>query len=180
MGGGAGILDLGDLGAREGLHLAQRRGRVGGTVEELPRERLLRHGPAVLSDAEVLVLVLSRGGGDSAALLRADEVLSAHRGLSRLVGADRSSLGHQGLSPAQSAFLLASIELGRRLAREDLPERYHLSRPAEVVRYLALRYSRHDQEVMGALCLDIRNRLLSEREIFRGALNRRRSSRARS
>jgi DNA repair protein RadC len=47
-----------------------------------------------------------------------------------------------------------------------------MSRPAEVVSYLTLRYSRHDQEVMGALFLDIRHRLLEEAEIFVGTLSR--------
>jgi DNA repair protein RadC len=47
-----------------------------------------------------------------------------------------------------------------------------MTRPAEVVRYLFLRYSMRDQEILGALYLDTNRRLLSEREIFRGTLNR--------
>ena len=42
----------------------------------------------------------------------------------------------------------------------------------EVARYLALRYGLSDQEVMGGLYLDTRNRLLAEREVYRGTLNR--------
>ena len=41
-----------------------------------------------------------------------------------------------------------------------------------MARYLALRYHTCDQEVMGALFLDARSRLLGEREMFRGTLSR--------
>ncbi len=71
-----------------------------------------------------------------------------------------------------SASVLASLELARRLARAEVPERQLMDRPAEVVRYLVLRYGLRDQEVMGALFLDARHRLVGEEEIFRGALIR--------
>ena len=45
-------------------------------------------------------------------------------------------------------------------------------RPAEVARYLLLRYQQRDQEVMGAVFLDARHRLIGEREVFRGTLHR--------
>ena len=67
---------------------------------------------------------------------------------------------------------MAAVEIGRRLARAELPRREPLNRPASVARYVNLRYGASDQEVMGALFVDIRNRLLGEREIFRGTLNR--------
>jgi DNA repair protein RadC len=41
-----------------------------------------------------------------------------------------------------------------------------------VARYLCLRYGRSDQEIMGALFLDSRHRLISESELFRGTLAR--------
>lgn len=47
-----------------------------------------------------------------------------------------------------------------------------MSHPAAVASYLRLRYCRGGQEVMGALFLDARNRLLAEAEIFSGTLSR--------
>jgi DNA repair protein RadC len=41
-----------------------------------------------------------------------------------------------------------------------------------IARYLVLRYAVRDQEVMGALFLDARHRLLAESEIFKGTLVR--------
>ena len=53
-----------------------------------------------------------------------------------------------------------------------MPDRQILSRRTSVARYVSLRYGIRDQEVMGAIFVDIRNRLLAEREIYRGTLNR--------
>ena len=88
------------------------------------------------------------------------------------MGIRADALQRRGLGEAKAASVLASLELARRLARAEIPERELLSRPSEVVRYLALRYAFRDQEVMGALFLDTRHRLVSEGEVFRGALDR--------
>ena len=53
-----------------------------------------------------------------------------------------------------------------------MTEREALSRPSEIARYLHLRYQTRDQEVMGALFLDVRNRVLGDCEIFRGTHDR--------
>ena len=88
-------------------------------------------------------------------------------------------LRHCGLRDAQASTLLAACEIACRLARQRAPDRRPLSRPEEVARYLALRYQQRDQEVMGALFLDVRHRLLGETEVFRGTLHRERGSQRR-
>ena len=47
-----------------------------------------------------------------------------------------------------------------------------MSSPSAVASYLRLRYCRGEQEVMGALFLDARNRLLSDAGLFSGTLSR--------
>lgn len=51
-------------------------------------------------------------------------------------------------------------------------EKQVLGAPAAVASYLALKYGMDGQEVMGALYLDTRNRLVAERELYRGTVNR--------
>jgi DNA repair protein RadC len=139
---------------------------------ERPRERLLENGSRSLSDAELVALVLRTGWRGASVLSLARQLLEAWGGLAGLVGAEPESLRSSGLGPAKLAGLLAAVEIGRRLARARLPERRPLSHPAAVASYLTLRYSLKDQEVMGALFVDARNRLIAEAEIFRGTLNR--------
>ncbi len=138
---------------------------------ERPRERLLRQGGGALSDSELLALLLRTGRAGVSVLQMAMDVLRGNGGLAGLLTATPHSLRRSGLGPAKAATLRAAVEVGRRLAREQL-DGEALARPVDVARYLALRYHTCDQEVMGALFLDARSRLLGESEMFRGTLSR--------
>lgn len=139
-------------------------------AEERPRERLLTQGPEALSDAELVAVLLRTGTRGKSVLALATELLQEFDGLAGLLAARYPELRRDGLGRAKASTLLASLELGRRVARCGLPERQPMARPAEVASYLGLRYGHHDQEVVGALYLDARECLLAEREIFRGTL----------
>jgi DNA repair protein RadC len=138
---------------------------------ERPRERLLRQGGGSLADSELLAVLLRTGRRGASAIQMAMDLLRENGGLPGLLTATPHSLRRNGLGNAKAASLLAAVELGRRLAREQLDQE-PLSRPVDVARYLALRYHTCDQEVMGALFLDARSSLLGEREMFRGTLSR--------
>jgi len=68
--------------------------------------------------------------------------------------------------------VVASLELARRLARSEVPRSEPMKRPLALVQYLALRYSTIGQEVLGAVYLDARSRLIEDREIYLGTLDR--------
>lgn len=140
--------------------------------ENRPRERLLRSGADALGDIELLAVLLRTGRPGQSALGMAQELLDELGGLDGLVGVDGSRLKRRGLGDAKAATVAAAIELGRRLARARLPGRRLLDHPRAVARYLALRYARRDQEVMGALFLDLRQALIGERDVFRGTATR--------
>jgi len=142
-----------------------------GHGDEPPRERLRRRGLRALCDAEVVALLLSAGRTDAGDLEQAREVLR-HGGLAGLLRLDESWLHRSDLGECRAAALLAGVELGRRLARVRVPERRPLKRPDLAADYLILRYQGCDQEIMGALYLDVRERLIAEREIYRGTLLR--------
>jgi DNA repair protein RadC len=127
----------------------------------------------VVPDVELVALVLAGGRTDGEEALRlARELLSVWGGLGALAGASLAMLRHYGLGEAQAASLLAAREVACRLARYRIPRRYSLDRLEDVARFLVLRFQQRDQEVMGALFLDARHRLLGEQEIFRGTLHR--------
>ncbi|MCZ6507475.1 MAG: DNA repair protein RadC [Acidobacteria bacterium] len=139
---------------------------------ERPRERLMEHGSEVLSDNELVAILIRTGRRGHSAVDLGRDLLAQCGGLVGLLGVVPQSLLRSGLGPAKAASLLAAVEVGRRLARARLPDRQPLDRPDAVADYLALRYSRRDQEVMGVLYLDTRQRLMAEAELFRGTLNR--------
>lgn len=140
--------------------------------DERPRERLLAHGARALGDAELVAVLLRTGRPGASALEVARETMDAVGGLAGIAAQGAPALLRKGLGEAKAAALLAAAEVGRRLARTDAVERTPLANPAAVASYLTLRFAARDQEVMGALYLDSRNRLLAERELYRGTLNR--------
>ncbi len=141
-------------------------------LDERPRERLLRNGSSGLSDTELVAILLRTGRPGLSVLDLAREVLRGSGGLGGLLGSSSQELRRMGVGPAKAASLLATVELARRMARAELPERDLLTHPEAVATFLALRYGLQGQEVMGALFLDTRNRLIQDNEIFRGTLNR--------
>ena len=132
--------------------------------------RVHQHGAQVLTDEELLALLLQAGKAKS--LRRAQDVLRECGGLTGLLTAEPEHFLGDGVGPVRLASFLAARELACRLSRREVPEREPLGRPAAVAAYLHQRYARRDQEVMGALFLDVRHRLLFDRELYRGTLSR--------
>lgn len=139
---------------------------------ERPRERLLGQGSASLSEAELIAVLLRTGTPGKSVLALAADLLREFGGLSGLARSTYHQVRRKGLGPAKAATLLAGVELGRRLARAEVPERHPMGHPEIVASYLALRYQVRDQEVFGALYVDSRHRWLGERELYRGTLDR--------
>ena len=105
--------------------------------DERPREKLLRHGPAVLSDAELIAILAGSGTRGENVIDLARGLLDAHGGLGGLLRADAKSLQRtRGLGPAKAAQLAAAIELGRRMPRLDGEARPLLTSPEAVFAYL--------------------------------------------
>ncbi len=140
--------------------------------DEHPRQRLLHRGPESLSNAELLAVLFRTGRPGASALESARDLLRQIGGLIGLMNADDSLQFLRGVGQGKASTLLAAVELGRRLAKARFDGREILDHPAVVAEYLSLRYSRRDQEIMGALFLNTRNRLIAESEIFRGTLSR--------
>ena len=88
---------------------------------ERPRERMLAHGAAALSDAELLAVVLRNGTRGQSVLDLAREVLAqAGWKLSNLSSSSLESLAAMpGVGLCKAASLCAAMELGRRFVREE-------------------------------------------------------------
>jgi len=133
----------------------------------------------VLTDSELIAVLLRTGHrGCSVLDLAHDLLYDEGRGLGGLPALallaqhDLPTLRRRGLGDVKAATVLAAVELARRLARAQLPERRPLGNVGALARYLNLRYARLDQEAMGALYLDVRGRIISERELFVGGIDR--------
>ena len=140
-------------------------------ASERPRERLLTHGAAALTDAELLAIVLGTGHARASALDLARDLLGRHRGLLGLFGEPLARLATaDGVGPAKAAKLKAGIELARRLLREEMAHGSALTSPEAVRDYLRLTLASLPHEAFVVLFLDSQHRLLAADELFRGTL----------
>jgi len=89
-------------------------------AEERPRERLLAHGPAALTTAELLAILLRTGTGGQSAVELARSLLEKTGGLRELDRRGTEELQEaKGLGLAKIAQVKAALELGRRLMAEE-------------------------------------------------------------
>lgn len=140
--------------------------------DERPREKLLRHGPGVLSDAELIAILAGSGTRGENVIDLARRLLDAHGGLGGLLRADAKSLQRtRGLGPAKAAQLAAAIELGRRMPRLDGDARPLLTSPEAVFAYLRGHLQGRSREELHVLASDTGGRLLGTPTVLPGGVH---------
>jgi len=132
------------------------------------RDRLLVAGGSVLSDVELLALVLDAGSGTDEGLALAGCLLRAAGALAGLDRLDRAALGR--LWPRRAALLRAALELGRRAAAEPLPPGAPVRDAAAVFGHFRGRLPQLEREVFYVLLLDGKNRVQGEVQVSEGSL----------
>ena len=116
-------------------------------LAERPRERLLAHGAAALSDAELLALFLRTGIRGKSAVELARDLLERLNGLGGLLTSPENLQDVKGLGPAKKAQLAAVIEVAKRCLHRNLQSGGALTSPGAVRDYLRLTISRGYTEV---------------------------------
>jgi DNA repair protein RadC len=135
-----------------------------------PRERLWRCGAQAIGDAELIALVLGTGVRDHPVLAVAAELVQSVGGIAALSRASPHELAQvTGVGMARAARLAAAFELGRR-AVEVAHYRRVLGSAEDVYRCIAPRLVGVQQEVVIAIGVDIRSRVLDIVEVARGSL----------
>lgn len=141
-------------------------------MTDRPRERLAVLGPSVLSNAELVAILLRSGLEGLNAVQLAQELLLEIGGLSGLHAIPFDGLCDQhGIGPAKAAQLKAAVELGRRLAAATPEDRPIIQSPDEAAALLLYEMGAFEQEHLRVLLLDTRNRLIRLVEVYRGSLN---------
>lgn len=138
---------------------------------ERPRERLLAHGAAALSDAELVAVFLGTGTASRDVVALARDCLGAAGGLARLLRAPRDRFcAIDGLGTARYAQLQAVLEMCRRALAETMMERPLFESPDAVRDYLRLTIGALPHEVFFVLFVDAQHRLVAAETLFRGTL----------
>ena len=141
--------------------------------QERPRERLIQHGPKILTTPELLAVVLGTGARGRNAVQFSTELLEQFSGLRNLLAAEHESLRNfKGMGDAKICQLQAINELASRSMEEDLRRSDTLSNSQLVKRYCINRLGHLSIEHCIAIYLDARYRLICCKEVSRGTLTR--------
>jgi DNA repair protein RadC len=138
-----------------------------------PRERLWSLGPAALTTAELLAILLGTGSGGSSVLEVAGRLLDVADGSLRRLAQRPSAelLRAHGIGPTKAARLIAAFELGARLAREERPPIVRIREPEDVAHLFQDRLRDLQVEEFHLLALDSQSQVLREVLVTRGLLN---------
>lgn len=139
---------------------------------ERPRERLLAEGAKVLSDAELLAVLLRNGIKGKGAVVLGRELLAKHGGLRGFLSLEPKALkGEKGLGQAKVATLLAANEITRRALRQEMIGKNVVRDPETVIQYLYATMRDRKKEVFKVLFLNKSNQIIDEADLFEGTVD---------
>jgi DNA repair protein RadC len=138
-----------------------------------PRERLWALGPAALTTAELLAIVLGTGGAGQDVLQVARQLLAVSDGSLRRLAQRPSAelLRSRGIGPTKAGRLIAAFELGARATREERPPVQRIREPEDVLRLFGSRLRDLQVEEFHLVALDSQSQVLRDVLITRGLLN---------
>src|SRR5512143_1818759 len=141
-------------------------------ADERPRERLKTHGPGVLSNAELLAILLRVGTPGENVMRLAERLLGEFGGFSGLLRAPLDDLmGKHGVGESKATQIKAALEIGRRLMVESPDERPVVKSPDDAANLVKVEMSALEQEQMRTILLDTRNRVMHIQTVYAGNLN---------
>lgn len=140
--------------------------------QERPRERLMQHGPQVLTTAELLAIILGTGPrGDNVVNFTA-QLLKHFGSLRALLSASPQELTKiKGLGLAKSSQIMALHELAIRSLEEQMRSTNILNQSHLVKKYCTHQLDHHTIEYCHALFLDKAFRLLHTEVVAKGTID---------
>lgn len=143
--------------------------------DERPYEKCLQNGPAALSDAELLAVILRTGTRGKSSVALAQEILSQAGAYTGLVGIIHRSVEElrtiPGIGTVKAVQLRCIAELARRIARTPAERRLKFNDPESIADYYMESLRHEEQEIVLCMMFDTKNNLLGDEIITRGTVN---------
>ncbi len=138
--------------------------------EQRPRERLCKHGASILSDAELLAIILKIGNKEENVIEMSHRVIAKY-GLEKLANCSLSELRQiKGIGNAKACEILAAFELAKR-ANICSAEKRSIKSAQDVFNYFHPKMRELTREQFCILLLDLKNKIIKEELISLGTLN---------
>lgn len=141
--------------------------------DERPREKLIAHGRQVLSNAELIAILLATGTKNKSAIDVAKDLLSK-------VNGDMNALGRlnvkqlcaiDGIGPAKAVTLMAAMELGMRRDLNEVNEKYKIGSSRDIYNLLKPKLQDLLYEQFWIITLSRSNQVIELYKISEGGLS---------
>lgn len=143
------------------------------SVEDRPREKMLKSGIETLSDAEIIAILIGSGTRNITALELAKKILSlSGNNLSELGKLNITDLtGVKGMGESKAISILAAIELGRRRKYTEPHKKPQISSSHDVFKIFEPKLADLSHEEFWVLLLNRSNRVIDTICISKGGIS---------
>ena len=147
------------------------------TIKEIskndrPMEKLYNYGKEVLSDSELLAIILGSGHKNKNAIFLADEILKVYFKDKNLLFASVDQLMEiNGIGLSKASRIIAGLELGKRLSKQEAMNNMSLTSPDSVANYLFEHFRDSYREEFLILILDTKNKIKASKTVSIGSIN---------
>jgi len=136
------------------------------------REKTLFYGPKVLSNRELIALVIGSGCAGKDAETLAGDILAYGQGLEDLGTAEVRELSDvYGIGSAKACSIVAAFELGKRMAAAAAQQKPRLDAAQQVAAMLIPEMAGVKQEHFFVFCLNSRLRVISKHTVSIGTVD---------
>ena len=140
------------------------------SLENRPRERLEKQGPQVLSDAELLAVILKTGNKEENVIDMSNRLISKY-GFDKLSVCSINELKEiNGIGSAKACQIVALFELNKRHSYSKLQGK-PIKTAKDVFEYCSPKLSNLDREQFMILHLDTKNRVIKDEIVSIGVLD---------
>lgn len=140
--------------------------------DDQPREKLLDKGPSVLSNSELIAVLIRTGNLDESAVDVSQKILtSANNNLNELGKFTLNELTKfKGIGMAKAISIIAALELGRRRKVDDILNKKKITTSHEVYEYFQPIMGDISHEEFWILMLNRANKIIERQKISQGGM----------
>ena len=143
--------------------------------EELPYEKCLEQGAEVLSNKELLAVILRTGTKGVDVLELAEHILSTECGEGGVLNIHNCTFEKlksiRGIGNVKAVQILCLSELAKRLSKATAKDGLIFSLPSTIAEYYMEEMRHRKQEHLKLLMLNSKSKLLGEKDISKGTVN---------
>ncbi|OGC47237.1 hypothetical protein A2886_01145 [candidate division WWE3 bacterium RIFCSPHIGHO2_01_FULL_42_13] len=139
---------------------------------EKPRERLVKYGAEILSDSELLAIILSVGGKEESVLELSRRVLAEFGGFKGLAQASPEQLvSLKNVGEVKAITIKAACEIGLRVTSDSGPASEFIKSPEDIYRLVRKDLYGKKKEHLYLISIDSRGRAIAQDLISIGTVN---------